>query len=149
MLKKTLKKEKGFTLIELLAVIVIIAIIAAIAIPAIGNIIQNSREDGVKSDALQILEAAQLYKMEVNPASADDGTDTTVKASELETQGYLELSNDDFNDAEVNLSAQPITITVDVQAGNTTLSFDGATKQEINDDESGDDATTIPNNTNG
>ncbi|QHS24270.1 prepilin-type N-terminal cleavage/methylation domain-containing protein [Virgibacillus sp. MSP4-1] len=144
MLKKTLKKEKGFTLIELLAVIVIIAIIAAIAIPAIGNIIQNSREDGVKSDALQILEAAQLYKMEVNPASAD-GTDTTVKASELETQGYLELSNDDFNDAEVNLSAEPITITVDVQAGNTTLSFDGSTKQDINEDESGDDATTIPN----
>ena len=42
-MKQILKNEKGLTLIELLAVIVILAIVAAIAVPAIGNIIENSR----------------------------------------------------------------------------------------------------------
>ncbi|WP_369678807.1 prepilin-type N-terminal cleavage/methylation domain-containing protein [Planococcus faecalis] len=63
-LQNKLNNEKGMTLIELLAVIVIIAIIAAIAIPAIGNIIENSRYSAVKADATNVLNAAQLYYTE-------------------------------------------------------------------------------------
>nr|WP_282020055.1 prepilin-type N-terminal cleavage/methylation domain-containing protein [Planomicrobium okeanokoites] len=63
-LKKKLGNEKGMTLIELLAVIVILAIIAAIAIPAIGNIIENSRNGAVKADFQQAIAAANLYKTE-------------------------------------------------------------------------------------
>ncbi|AJH79852.1 prepilin-type N-terminal cleavage/methylation domain-containing protein [Heyndrickxia coagulans] len=59
--RKLLKNQKGFTLIELLAVIVILAIIAAIAIPAIGNVIKNSRFNAIKSDAIQVISAAKLY----------------------------------------------------------------------------------------
>lgn len=68
-MKKRMKDEKGLTLIELLAVIVILAIIAAIAIPAIGNIIDNSRVKGAKADAANILNAANLYFTENSNAT--------------------------------------------------------------------------------
>ena len=51
-LQKRLKNEKGLTLVELLAVVVILGIIAAIAVPSIGNIIENSKYNAVKADAL-------------------------------------------------------------------------------------------------
>ncbi|MBT2582425.1 prepilin-type N-terminal cleavage/methylation domain-containing protein [Planococcus sp. ISL-109] len=63
-LQKKLKDQKGMTLIELLAVIVIIAIIAAIAIPAIGNIIENSRYGAAKADFQNAIAAANLYVAE-------------------------------------------------------------------------------------
>ena len=63
MMKKrfsTLKNEKGLTLIELLAVIVILAIVAAIAVPAIGNIINNSKDRAVLAEASNILSGAKI-----------------------------------------------------------------------------------------
>lgn len=60
MLKKYLKNQKGLTLIELLAVIVILGIIAAIAVPAIGSVIEKTRLDAVRADAMQVLDAAKL-----------------------------------------------------------------------------------------
>lgn len=63
-MKKRIKNEKGLTLIELLAVIVILAIVAAIAIPAIGNIINNFRDKGQISDALNIISGAKLAHIE-------------------------------------------------------------------------------------
>ncbi|MGE6488282.1 prepilin-type N-terminal cleavage/methylation domain-containing protein [Paenisporosarcina sp. NPDC076898] len=65
-IQNKLKEQKGLTLIELLAVIVILAIIAAIAIPAIGNVIQNSRNGAVKSDYQNALAAANVYFTENN-----------------------------------------------------------------------------------
>lgn len=59
-MKKLLKNQKGLTLIELLAVIVILAIVAAIAVPAIGNIISNSRDKAILADASNILAGAKL-----------------------------------------------------------------------------------------
>src|SRR5690606_10701041 len=82
-LQKKLNNEKGMTLIELLAVIVIIAIIAAIAIPAIGNIIENSRYSAVKADAVNVMSAATIYFTE-----NADKTDASV--NELVSGGYLE-----------------------------------------------------------
>ncbi|WP_335712144.1 prepilin-type cleavage/methylation domain-containing protein [Neobacillus drentensis] len=46
--------------IELLAVIVILGIIAAIAIPAIGNIIDNSKKDAHVANAQQMASSARL-----------------------------------------------------------------------------------------
>lgn len=59
-MKKRIKNEKGLTLIELLAVIVILAIIAAIAIPAIGNIINNSKDRAILAEASNILAGAKI-----------------------------------------------------------------------------------------
>ena len=84
-IQKKLKEEKGLTLIELLAVIVILAIIAAIAIPAIGNIIQNSREDALVADAQNALAAANLYFTDQGSAN---GTNVTVET--LVTEGFLD-----------------------------------------------------------
>lgn len=58
--KKMLKNEKGLTLIELLAVIVILAIVAAIAIPAIGNIVNKSRDKAILAEASNILSGAKI-----------------------------------------------------------------------------------------
>ncbi|WP_071395920.1 type IV pilin protein [Bacillus tuaregi] len=83
MLKKMgnrLKNQKGFTLVELLAVIVILGIIAAIAVPSIGNIIEKSKFDAAKADAIQILNAAKLYTAaEGVPANSLNETSTELK----------------------------------------------------------------------
>lgn len=95
-IRKQLKNEKGLTLVELLAVIVILGIIAAIAVPAIGNIITNSKYNAAKADALNVLNAAQMYYLD-NPdgeesegSSAGEKTDASVSIEGLEKAGYLE-----------------------------------------------------------
>ena len=99
--KKLLKNQKGLTLIELLAVIVILAIVAAIAVPAIGNIIENSRYNAVKADAINALNAAHLYYTDNQggETNGDNGVGNTtngitvaqlIAAKYLETGGKLE-----------------------------------------------------------
>ncbi len=86
--KKLLKNQKGLTLIELLAVIVILAIVAAIAIPAIGNIIENSRVKAAKSDAANIISAANIYYTDNTDATltfTDKTTDLTSYVKDLGT----------------------------------------------------------------
>lgn len=61
-LNKLLKDERGLSLVELLAVVVILAIIAGIGVIAIGNVIQNSREDAAVADVQQAFSAAILYQ---------------------------------------------------------------------------------------
>ncbi|MEK6189843.1 MAG: prepilin-type N-terminal cleavage/methylation domain-containing protein [Carnobacterium alterfunditum] len=82
-LQNKLNDEKGMTLIELLAVIVIIAMIAAIAIPAIGNLIDNSRINALKADGHSALSAASIY-------FAENSGDADVTILELKDGGYLE-----------------------------------------------------------
>jgi len=71
---KILKNQKGLTLIELLAVIVILAIVAAIAVPSIGNIINNSKDKAILSEASNILSGAKL-------ATAEGACDPTLTSS--------------------------------------------------------------------
>ncbi|MDE4083815.1 prepilin-type N-terminal cleavage/methylation domain-containing protein [Planococcus maritimus] len=130
-LQKKLKDQKGMTLIELLAVIVIIAIIAAIAIPAISNLIQNSREDALVADAQNVLSAATLYFAE-NGDETEVGWDGTTTAGSNELEDYLEDTGNitEFSVAKDN-GTTPTTITFSGDAGSETFSDVSATKVEL------------------
>ena len=106
-LQKKLKDQKGMTLIELLAVIVIIAIIAAIAIPAISNLIQNSREDALVADAQNVLSAANLY-------FAENGDKTSV-SNGGDLDPYLETQGEILT----------FTVTKGTSSSDTTITFTG------------------------
>jgi type IV pilus assembly protein PilA len=132
MFKKMLKNEKGLTLIELLAVIVILGIIAAIAIPSIGGIIQKSKEDAVKADAMQVINAAKLYV-------SSNGVPNGGKVESTELTTYVkEVDFVDSSDAavayEVNVSADgTFSLTTDaaVKAGSKFIKFTNAEVGEI------------------
>ncbi|WP_449537137.1 prepilin-type N-terminal cleavage/methylation domain-containing protein [Ferdinandcohnia sp. Marseille-Q9671] len=99
MFKKYLKNQKGLTLIELLAVIVILGIIAAIAIPAIGNVINNSRDKAAFAEAQQIIDAAKLYIAGENPQTYPITINKGLGADTADTNqlnGYLQKQPDKY-----------------------------------------------------
>ncbi|TYS51277.1 prepilin-type N-terminal cleavage/methylation domain-containing protein [Bacillus infantis] len=126
-----LKNEKGLTLIELLAVIVILGIIAAIAIPSIGGIIQKSKEDAVKADAIAVLNAAKVY-VAANPL-ADAGT-ATIPDDDLEQ--YVEKVSL-AKDYSVTYDGKDYKINGSGVAGNITITFNDATVEQINESKKG------------
>ncbi|ANU23599.1 prepilin-type N-terminal cleavage/methylation domain-containing protein [Planococcus donghaensis] len=121
-LQQKLNNEKGMTLIELLAVIVIIAIIAAIAIPAIGNIIENSRVGAMKSDALNAITAAGVYYAD-NPAAADNVPVSTLKTDYMSDTGTL---NPGLTVSKAGLVSGDAAVSATLK-----LTFDGANKKAI------------------
>ncbi|MDN3438194.1 prepilin-type N-terminal cleavage/methylation domain-containing protein [Planococcus sp. APC 3900] len=127
--QRKLKEQKGMTLIELLAVIVIIAIIAAIAIPAIGNIIENSRYSAVKSDGLNVIAAAQIYFTE-------NAQEPSVTIEDLKKDGFLETSGKltSGNVAKPTTGALTLTAGPFEFSGGKEIEFKGATVAGINAD---------------
>lgn len=105
-IKKRIKNEKGLTLIELLAVIVILAIIAAIAIPAIGNIINNTRDKAVLSDVQAALAAAKI-------ANADGSCEDNICSP-----GDYEFTSEKFDKVGDNLN---ITVSFGDNSANTII----------------------------
>ncbi|MEZ2716866.1 prepilin-type N-terminal cleavage/methylation domain-containing protein [Niallia circulans] len=134
LIKQRIKNEKGLTLIELLAVIVILGIIAAIAIPSISGIIQNSKEDAVRADAITILNAAKNYAA-ANDVSKIEGGKITQAQIDSSYVNNLEITSFsvDVTDNEFKLTAGP------VKAGKKTIEFKGASIKNINDK----NATTV------
>lgn len=126
LIKQRIKNEKGLTLIELLAVIVILGIIAAIAIPSIAGIIQNSKEDAVRADAITILNAAKNY------AAANDVSDLTSIDETILDDRYV--NNLDIAEFDVDVTENDFTITTgDLIVGNVTMQFEAASISLIND----------------
>ena len=126
-MKKQMKNEKGLTLIELLAVIVILAIIAAIAIPAIGNIIDNSRVNAAKADAVNILNAANMY-------FTDEGAgEPTANKAALES--YVDNWGTFDGDTTVIVTkGSPNTLSgIATLSSGETITFTNASVQVIND----------------
>ena len=93
---KQLKNQRGLTLVELLAVIVILAIIAAIAAVAIGNVINNSKDKAILSDAVTIIDGAKIAVMDDAIPSAAKGSQTITYKGEDKNllKAYIELSED-------------------------------------------------------
>ncbi|GAJ57996.1 prepilin-type N-terminal cleavage/methylation domain-containing protein [Geobacillus thermoleovorans] len=96
MLKRIIKNERGLTLIELLAVIVILGIVAAIAIPAIGGLINKSKDDAKIAEGIQIINAAKLYMTANTPANFPH----TLSKTELDS--YLDNVKDQDYEVEVS-----------------------------------------------
>ncbi|MEK4910498.1 prepilin-type N-terminal cleavage/methylation domain-containing protein [Niallia sp. FSL M8-0099] len=127
LIKQRIKNEKGLTLIELLAVIVILGIIAAIAIPSISGIIQNSKEDAVRADAITILNAAKNYAA-ANDVSGVSGGKITEK--EINSSYVNNLKIKSFS---VDVSGNDFKLITDpVDAGKNTIEFKSATISDIN-----------------
>ena len=89
-MKHILKNEKGLTLIELLAVIVILAIVAAIAVPAIGNIIDNSRDKAILADASSVLSAAKLAALDGACEETTASNVKTITCEDSDLTNYVE-----------------------------------------------------------
>jgi type IV pilus assembly protein PilA len=138
-LGQRLKNEKGLTLIELLAVIVILGIIAAIAIPSIGGIIQKSKEDAIKADAIQVINGAKLY-VAANGVPAEG---ETLEAEELESFVDAPKLDEGYSVAVTTTgSATTFTLSGSAEAGNITITFENASIEQINNAKKG--AETIP-----
>ncbi|ARF13098.1 type II secretion system protein [Sporosarcina ureae] len=122
-----LKSEKGLTLIEFLAVIVILGIIAALAVPSIGKIIENNRHKATKSEAIIMLEAAQLYFIE-NPENYGKEHQTIIlpnliKMGYMEGRGYL-------NGSAYVTNVTPAKICANSE-GKSKVTFYNATAEQI------------------
>lgn len=138
LLKKRIKNEKGLSLVELLAVIVILGIVAAIAVPAIGNIIENSRSKAVISDAVNVMNAANLYFTE--NSTAESGT---VTIAQLKSGGFLE-SEGKLTAATVTKKAGGNTITFTAPVKGTSTTYSDITLTRLNSATVSSGTITIP-----
>ena len=127
--RKALKNQKGLTLVELLAVIVILGIIAAIAVPAVANIIENSRKDAHVANAESLYNAARLAVVSENLNAEVDSEwtffadNSTANREDQEINliedRYLDSAPQDpesdgvYTDAEVTYDGTDYTIKLD------------------------------------
>ncbi|WP_019412521.1 prepilin-type N-terminal cleavage/methylation domain-containing protein [Paenisporosarcina sp. TG20] len=133
-IQNKLKDQKGLTLIELLAVIVILAIIAAIAIPAIGNIITNSKINALKADGQNMLASANLYFTENQVANG-----VSVNLEVIQDAGFIEDAGKINTDAttpfdilgSVTYNSTGLTITATSSDGGKSVEFVAATNNDI------------------
>ncbi|MYL53352.1 prepilin-type N-terminal cleavage/methylation domain-containing protein [Pontibacillus yanchengensis] len=139
MLKKLRERfgnEKGFTLVELLAVIVILGIIAAIAVPAIGNIISNTKDDAHEGNAIAMIEASRLAY-----ANGLETTDDKYTLDTLVSEGYMEsVPNDPVGDG-YDGSASFVEVSYSDDSADTYT----ATLQEVDSGTTYIDAKTVKN----
>ncbi len=59
--KSIINYKTGFTIIELLGVILLLGIISLITVPAVSNVIQESKQKAFKASAIYIFQAATMY----------------------------------------------------------------------------------------
>ena len=118
--------NKGFTLVELLAVIIILAIVVGISIPAITNVINNSKNNslGVAVDSAEKFASEQYALMSVDASLADPAfkaiitglvaTDTTKTLKSATATDAALLKAMGFDPTNVTELTMKITTTGDV-----------------------------------
>lgn len=137
-MKRFLQNQKGLTLVELLAVIVILGIVAAIAVPTVGNIIQKSRINAIKSDAIQVINAAKLYVAEYGVPNGTLGTSgaTATGNSDVNLGSYIDnvttLASYTVSVGDTGTTFEITATSAANKAGKYTVHFNGADVTEIN-----------------
>ncbi|WP_404329428.1 type II secretion system protein [Mesobacillus maritimus] len=135
--KNRLKDQRGLTLIELLAVIVILGIIAAIAVPSIMNVIDKSKVDAVKSDAIQVINAANLYiAAEGYDGTAITGAELNSYVDNVDIAGITAISVEDATTG----GGKVIKLTGTITNNDKTITLKAATLDDIKNDTTDDDA---------
>lgn len=124
--KQLKKDERGLTLVELLAVIVILAIVGAIAVVAIGNVMENSRQDAHIANAQQVISSAQLYEA----GGGEIGTEHDAQV--LITDGYLDTLIDPWDEGndDYNFTLSKEDNTIQVNHSGSDCNFDGPKSKE-------------------
>jgi len=133
-LKNLLTNQKGLTLVELLAVVVILGIVSSIAVVSMGNVIQNSREDAVRADAIQILNAAEIYVSQGGAVVGEDNQPIPINKAAL---GDLLTREGAFGEtgatwSVVRNSDGELEFSGNAMAGSQPMTFNGATVSQIN-----------------
>lgn len=121
--KKQVNNQRGLTLVELLAVIVILGIIAAIAIPSIGKIIENTKIDSVKADAIQIINSAKIYYSETGEAN--------IPLSDLKNN-HIELNSEFPDNTVVTVTGGEFKISGTGKKDNIEVEFSNVSISDIN-----------------
>lgn len=139
--KKVIEKSKGLYVDWTVGGYCHFGSIAAIAIPAIANVIKNSRFNAIKSDAIQVINAAKLY-----------AADNDVKPGETIKQDDLVKYVDD-KDSKLNSYTVTVTtgsdgkidyqLTGDGDDGGVKVHFKNANLADINSAKRTGDEVTI------
>ncbi len=106
--------KKGFTLVEMLAVIVILALLVILVIPAVSNIISNSRTRLYDVQIKNIELAAKNWGAEnVGMLPSEEGGSITIYLYNLKMGGFIEddildpLSGEEFpNDIQIEITRE-------------------------------------------
>lgn len=149
--------KKGFTLVELLAVIVILAVVMLIGITAIGPLMANSRKSALKSDGLDLMNAAktayQAEALKTSPAFTATST-VCMSLNWLKKEGYTEAKSGYKGSVLVTYSGGQYSYTYWITNGvyaylgaNSDTGYDDSAKVKDYDDSQDTTLTTCGNTT--
>lgn len=118
--------KKGFTLVELLATIVILAIVMLVGISAVGPIMANSRKSALKSDGVDLMNAAKTaYQAEAmtNDPAFQPNQSICFDINWLVKKGYAENKNNYWASVLVGYNPSTNQYTYTYWIGNKTYDF--------------------------
>lgn len=106
------KNKKGFTLVELLAVIVILGVLLLIAVPAIQNVIENSRQKAFLSQTKLAIENVETM-LSASDITEKPSTTCSIPVTSIKLErgswadyaGYIQVAPDNTKDSGYSVTA--------------------------------------------